>query len=92
MLAILLPALYVAVTVVIVIEVITVNGQRRKIVMLWPAGTMKLDGPGRPELLADKLTMAPTDGAGPLSGDDSVAVDPLVTVQGLIENPLSGRR
>jgi hypothetical protein len=53
---------------------------------------MKLDGTGKPGLLADKPIMAPTDGAGPFSVNDGVAFDPLVTVLGLIENPVSGRR
>ena len=56
--------------------------------LLWPAGTVKLGGTGRPELLADKPTTAPPEGAGPLSVNDSVVLDPLVTVLGLIENPV----
>jgi hypothetical protein len=59
-----------------------------KLALLWPAGMVKVDGTGKPELLADKPITAPPEGAGPLSVNDSVALDPLVTVLGLIENPV----
>ena len=50
---------------------------------------MKLDGTGKPERLADKPIMAPTDRAGPFSADDGVAFDPLVTVLAPIGNPVA---
>ena len=39
--------------------------------------------------MADKPITAPPEGAGPLRVNDNVALDPLVTVLGLIENPVS---
>lgn len=40
-------------------------------------------------MLADKAITAPPEGAGLLRVKDNVALDPLVTVLGLIENPVS---
>jgi hypothetical protein len=39
--------------------------------------------------LEESVIVAPPDGAGPVSVNDSVAFAPLVTVLGLIEKPMS---
>ena len=44
-----------------------------KLALAWPEGIVKLEGTGNPELLADRLIIAPPEGAGPLSVNESVA-------------------
>ena len=86
--AVWLPPLYVAVTVAVVVEVIVVLDCTEKLVLLWPAGTVKIEGTGKAALFEERLIVAPPEGAGALSVNDSVAFAPLATVLGLIEKPV----
>ena len=72
----------------VVVDVITALDCAEKLPLLSPAGIVKLDGTGKPVLLANKPIKAPPEGAGPLRVNNKVAMDPLVTVLGLIEKPV----
>lgn len=84
-----LPPLYVAITTAVAVAVIVVLDCAETLVVLWPAGTVKFDGTGNAMLFEERLIVAPPDGAGALSVNDSVALAPLATVLGLIEKPVS---
>ena len=80
--------LYVAITTAVAVAVIVLDCTEM-LVVLWPAGTVTLDGTGSAMLFEERLIVAPPDGACALSVTDRVALAPPATGLGLIEKPVS---